>query len=327
MDKKELHSFVEKEQPNICQIVVLKDGEEVYSDEWNDYKKSDCVHVMSATKSIVSLLIGIAIDQELINSINDKVLDYFPDYKVKRGEKTIYDITIQHLLTMTAPYKCKGDPWTKVCSSDDWTLTSLDILGGRKGITNEFRYQTVCLHILTGILNKVSKMTTVDFANKYLFEPIGVQKHINYLAETAEEHKNFTINKEPKENIWFCDPQGVGTAGYGLCLSAEDMAKIGFLCLNKGVVDGVHILSSEWIDLISTTTCLAGKEFRNMRYGYLWWIIDAEKNIYAAIGNSGNVIYIDSENNLVISVTSYFKPTVFDRIDFIEDRIKPFVLK
>lgn len=325
MDKRELHELVQKEQPNICQIVALKDGEEVYSDEWNNYQKTDCTHVMSATKSVVSLLIGIAIDQGLINSINDKVLDFFPDYKVKRGEKTIYDITIRHLLTMTAPYKCKGDPWTKVCSSDDWTLTSLDMLGGRKGITNEFRYQTVCLHILTGILKKVTNMTTVDFANKYLFEPLGVQKHVNYFAKTAEEHKNFTISKEPKGNIWFSDPQGIGTPGYGLCFSAEDMAKIGLLCLNKGVVDGVHIISSKWIDSISTTTCLAGKKFRNMRYGYLWWIIDAEKNIYAAIGNSGNVLYIDTENNLVISVTSYFKPTIFDRIDFIEERIKPLV--
>ena len=327
MDKKELHCLVQKEQPNICQIVVLKDGKEIYSDEWNNYKKSDCTHVMSATKSIVSLLIGIALDQGLINSINDKVLDYFPDYTTKRGEKTIYDVTIKHLLTMTAPYKCKGDPWTKVCSSDDWTLTSLDHLGGRKGITNEFKYQTVCLHILTGVLNKVSGMTTVDFANKYLFEPIGVKKHVNFLAETAEEHKHFTICKEPKENVWFCDPQGIGTAGYGLCFSAEDMAKIGQLCLNKGFINGKQIVSSKWIDTMSTPTYLTGKEFRNMMYGYLWWIINDEKKIYAAIGNSGNVIYIDSENNLVISVTSYFKPTVFDRIEFIEEKIKPFTLK
>lgn len=327
MDKEKLHSLVQKEQPNICQIVVLKDGKEIYSDEWNNYKKRDCTHVMSATKSIVSLLIGIALDQGLINSINDKVLDYFPNYTTKRGEKTIYDVTIKHLLTMKAPYKCKGDPWTKVCSSDDWTLTSLDLLGGRKGSTDEFRYQTVCLHILTGILNKVSGMATVDFANKYLFEPTGVQKHINFLAETVEEHKYFTMCKEPKENVWFCDPQGIGAAGYGLCFSAEDMAKIGQLCLNKGFINGKQIVSSKWIDTMSTPTYLSGKEFRNMMYGYLWWIINDEKNIYAAIGNSGNVIYIDSENNSVISVTSYFKPTVFDRIEFIEEKIKPFTLK
>jgi len=282
---------------------------------------------MSATKSIVSLLIGIALDKGLINSICDKVLDYFPDYKVKRGEKTIYDVTIKHLLTMRAPYKCKGDPWTKVCTSKDWALASLDFLGGRKGITNEFKYQTVCLHILTGILNKVSDMTSVDFANKYLFEPIGVQRHINYFTKTAEEHKDFTINKKPKDNVWFCDPQDIGTAGNGLCFSAEDMAKIGLLCLNKGSFNGNQIVSSEWIDESTKPRFTTSDKFRNMQYGYLWWIINQEKRIYAAIGNSGNVIYVDSENNLVVSVTSYFKPTVFDRVDFIEEVIKPFVLK
>jgi CubicO group peptidase (beta-lactamase class C family) len=327
MDKEKLHSLIEKEQPNICQVFTYKDGNEIYSDEWNNYKKSDCTHIMSATKSIVSLLIGIALDKGLINSINDKVLDYFPDYKVKRGEKTIFDVTIKHLLTMKAPYKCKGDPWTKVCSSNDWTLTSLDFLGGRKGITNEFKYQTVCLHILTGLLNKVSDMTSVDFANKYLFEPIGVQRHINYFAKTAEEHKEFTMNKKPKENVWFCDPQDIGTAGYGLCFSAEDLAKIGLLCLNKGDFNGNQIVSSDWIDESTKARFTTSNKFRNMQYGYLWWIINEEKSIYAAIGNSGNVIYVDPENNLVVSVTSYFKPTVFDRVDFIEEIIKPFVLK
>lgn len=322
-----MHKLIEKEQPNICQIFAYKDGKVQYSDEWNQYKQTDCTHVMSATKSIVSLLIGIAFDQGLIKSMDDKVLDYFPDYKVKRGEKTIYDVTIKHLLTMKAPYKCKGAPWTKVCSSDDWTLSSLDFLGGRKGITDEFKYQTVCLHILTGILNKVTGMTTVDFANKVLFEPIGVQKHFNYYAETAEQHKAFTMGKKPKQNVWFCDPQGIGTAGYGLCLSAEDMAKIGLLCLNKGAINGKQIVSSKWIDTLSTPTYTAGSEFRNMMYGYLWWILNEDKGIYAAIGNSGNVIYIDQEDQLVITVTSYFKPTILDRIDFIEEVIKPFILK
>lgn len=327
MNKELLHRLVEKEEPNICQIVAYKNGEEVYSDEWNQYKKEDCVHVMSATKSIISLLIGIAIDQGLINSIEDKVLDYFPNYNTKRGEKTIYEVTIRHLLTMKAPYKCKGDPWTKVCTSSDWTVASLDILGGRKGMTDEFFYQTVCLHILTGILYEVSGMSTVDFANQYLFEPIGVKKHKGYFADSAEKHKRFILDKNPKENIWFTDPKDVGTAGYGLCFSAEDMAKIGLLCLNKGKLDGVQIISEKWIEEMSKTKCFTGEKFGNVRYGYLWWIINEEKNIYAAIGNSGNVIYIDSENDLVVAVTAYFKPTVFDRVEFIEEVLKTYILK
>lgn len=65
--------------------------------------------------------------------------------------------------------------------------------------------------------------------------------------------------------------------------------------------------------------------FRGMQYGYLWWIIHPNKNIYAAIGNSGNVIYVNPEQNMVVSVSSCFKPAVFDRIDFIEEVLIPSV--
>lgn len=325
MNKEALHNFIEKQQPNICQIVAYKENKKVYSDCFNNYKEDDCTHIMSATKSIIALLIGIALDKGQIHSIDDKVLDYFPDYKTKRGEKTIYDVTIKHLLTMRAPYKCKGDPWTKVCSSDNWTYSSLDFLGGRKGLTDEFNYQTVCLHILSGILYQVTNMKTVDYANKYLFEPLAIKKHINYYAETAEEHKAFTIGKTPKENVWFCDPDGLGTPGYGLCMSASDMAKIGLLCLNHGSYEGKQIVSSEWIEEMIQPRTVESKYFRGMEYGYLWWIIDNKKNIYAAIGNSGNVIYIHPEKNIVVAVASYFKPTIFDRVDFIQEYIEPLI--
>lgn len=325
MNQEELHDLIAKHQPNICQIVAYRNNEKVYSDCWNDYKADDCTHIMSATKSIIALLIGIALDKGQIRSIDDKVLDYFPDYKVKRGEKTIYDVTIRHLLTMRAPYKCKGDPWTKVCFSDNWTFSSLDFLGGRKGLTDEFNYQTVCLHILSGILYRVTGMKTVDYVNRYLFEPLGVAMHENYYAETAEEHKRFTIGKTPKDNIWFCDPDGLGTPGYGLCMSAEDMAKIGLLCLNKGIYDGKQIVSANWIEEMTTPRTVESDHFRGMDYGNLWWIIDREKKIYAAIGNSGNVIYVNPEKNIVVAVASYFKPTVFDRVDFIQEYIEPFI--
>jgi len=321
----ELHDLIKEHQPNICQIAAYRNGEKVYSDCWNDYKADDCVHIMSATKSIVALLIGIAVDRGQIGYVNDKILDYFPEYQVKRGEKTIYNVTIKHLLTMRAPYKCKDDPWSKVCSSDNWTYASLDFLGGRKGLTDEFNYQTVCLHILSGILYMATGMKTVDYANKYLFEPLGITAHKNFYAETAEEHKAFTIEKTPKSSIWFSDPDGLGTPGYGLCMSAEDMAKIGLMCLNKGVYNGKRIVSADWITEMTHPRTVESDRFRGMDYSYLWWIIDRERNIYAAIGNSGNVIYVNPEKEIVVAVASYFKPTVFDRVDFIREYIEPFV--
>ena len=325
MNTEALHTLIEKQQPNICQVAALRDGKIVYSDTWNKYTKDDCVHVMSVTKSIMALLIGIAIDTGQIHSVDDRVLDYFPEYKVKRGEKTIHEVTIKHLLTMRAPYKGKGDPWTKVCSSTNWTNASLDFLGGKKGISGAFEYRTVCLHILSGILYNATHMKTVDYANEKLFEPLGIRKHVNCQAKSAEEHRQFTVSRLPKENVWFSDRQGLGTAGYGLCMSAEDMAKIGLLCLNRGQYDGMQIVSASWIEEMTRARTVEGKHFRGMDYGYLWWIIDRTKHIYAAIGNSGNVIYINPEKKLVVAVASYFKPTVFDRVDFIQEHIEPFI--
>lgn len=276
---------------------------------------------MSATKSIVALLVGIAVDRGQIASIDDKVLSYFPDYQVKRGEKTIYDVTIRHLLTMRAPYKGKGDPWSKVCISENWTYASLDFLGGRGGLTDEFNYKTVCLHILSGILYKATGMTTVEYANEYLFKPLGIAEHENYYAKSAEEHKQFTMDKEPKTNVWFADRDGLGTPGYGLCMCAKDMAKIGQLCLNEGVWEGKQIISASWIKDMTRPRKIEGQMWRGMMYGYLWWITNPEKNIYAAIGNSGNVIYVNPDKNVVVSVASYFKPTIFDRVDFIEEYV------
>lgn len=321
--KDALYRCIQDNQPNICQIHVLQGGQEIYSAQWNGYRSTDCTHIMSATKSIMALLTGIAIDRGSIGSVEDRVLSFFPDYPVKRGERTIYDVTLRHLLTMRAPYKGTGDPWTRVCSSEDWTAASLDFLGGRRGITGEFDYRTVCLHILSGILYRATGMKTVDFANEHLFRPLGIAEHENYFAETVQEHKQFTIGREPKKNIWFSDPQGLGTPGYGLCMSAADMAKIGQLCLQGGKWDGRQIISRRWLDSMLAPAAVEGTAFRGMHYGYLWWIVHPEKGIYAAIGNSGNVIYVDPGRELVAAVTSFFKPTVFDRVDFIEDTLLP----
>lgn len=171
MKIQELHSYIQEHQPNICQISVLQNGNELYSAEWNGYQRTDCVHIASSTKSVMALLIGIAIDHKMIGSVNDRVLSYFPEYSVKRSEKTIFDVTIRHLLTMRAPYKGHGDPWTKVCSSEDWTKASLGFLGGKSGITDEFDYRTVCLHILSGILFRATGMKPWTLPMNICFVP------------------------------------------------------------------------------------------------------------------------------------------------------------
>lgn len=325
MNKEELHNIITEQQANICQVVAFKNNDLVYCDTWNIFRRTDNIHVASVTKSIISILIGIAIDKGIIESVNQKVLAFFPDYAVKMGEKTIQDVTLYNLLTMTAPYKFKSEPWTKVCMSEDWTKAILDLLGGRKGISGEFKYSSLGIHILSTIITKTSSMTTLEFANEYLFKQLGIESRKPYIIKNKDEHINFVTSKFPKENGWFCDNKGVVTAGFGLCLSAEDMAKIGLMCLNNGMFNGKRIISPEWITQMTTPYLQCDETYNFMQYGYLWWIIDDKKKIYSAIGDSGNVIYINAEKDIVIAVTATFKPLVFDRVQFIQKYIEPYI--
>jgi len=327
MENKLLHELISKTQPNICQVSAMLDGKLIYSDCWNNYTNEDALHVMSVTKSIVSLLIGMCIDKGYIKSLDQKVLEFFPKYKIKKGEHTIQEVTIRNLMEMKAPYKYKSEPWTKICTSDNWTYKTLDLLGGKKGLTGEYRYSTLGIHILSAIIAKTSHLTPTEFANIYLFQPLGIHIHKNFIAHTALEHKEFTLSKKPKDHVWFVDNDDIGTAGYGLTFSSDDLVKIGQLLLNDGMWDDQRIISKAYIDEMKKVTTKDIVAFGGMSYGLLWWILDEEKRIYAALGNSGNVLYINPKLNLTVAVTSYFKPTILDRVEFIEKEIIPVLLK
>ena len=320
-----LHAMVEECEPNICEITVMQDGEVRYEDYWHGFNPGDALNVMSVTKSIIALLTGIAMGKGYIQSVNQKVLDFFPEYTVKRGEKTIYDVTIQHLLTMTAPYKYKSEPWTKVCTSDDWTKAALDLLGGRSGITGEFKYATLGIQIMAGIIENTSGMKLIDFANEYLFEPLGIPKHVNHGDSSKEDQFDFLMNKNPRKHEWYSDPKNTVTAGWGLTLSATDMAKLGQMCLEGGVFQGKQIVSGKWIQEMTTAYQDPGERFGYMSYGYLWWVTDKEKHNYAAIGDGGNVIYVNPEKKIVVGVAGTFKPRIFDRVEFIEKKLLPLI--
>ena len=91
MNKDELHLFVSESkgnESNICQICAMKNGVTVYEDQWHGFRNDDAVNVMSVTKGIMAILTGIAADRGCIENVEQKVLDFFPDYQVKRGEKT-----------------------------------------------------------------------------------------------------------------------------------------------------------------------------------------------------------------------------------------------
>ena len=312
-----LEKKIQKEHGNIAGMVVLKDGRTVYENYFTGCGADDTIHVFSVTKSIVSILAGIAIDRGYIGSVDQKVLVFFPDYTVKRGEKTIQTITLKNLLTMTAPYKFRSAPYTRFFSSEDWVMAALDLLGGRKP-AGEFRYmEMIGPDILSGLLANATGQPVLDFAREALFEPLHIAVASNIVLYTPQEHVAFI--KKNCASGWVADEKGHNTAGWGLTLTAVDMAKIGQLYLDGGKWEGRQIVSEEWV--AESTAEHSRWEKEKLSYGYMWWT--GILNGYAAMGNSGNIIYVNPADKMVVSIAALFKPTAKDIMEFIEKDIKP----
>jgi len=313
----DLENIIKQDYSNIAGIVVQKNGNRLYENYFNGYTADNPIHIFSVTKSVLSVLIGISIDKGYIKSLDQKVLDFFPDYIVKKREETIQQITIKNMLTMTAPYKYRKEPYKKFFKSSNWVESALDLLGG-KGQIGDFVYSAIVgVHILSAILVKATGQSVFDFATENLFSPLGI--HVERSMELRNKKEHMDFYKSKNISCWVTDAQGVNTAGWGLTLTPTDMAKIGQLYLDGGVWNEKQIVSSQWID----ESTKVHSKWGELSYGYLWWIIDESEHIYAAIGDGGNVIYVNTEKQIVISIACTFKPNVTDRIDFIKEYIEP----
>lgn len=318
MDKIEkLEQLILKKYGNTGAVMVQKNGTTVYEYYLNDCTKESPFHVFSVTKSILSLLIGIAIDKGYIQDVNQPVLDFFPNYEIAKGECTIQKITIRDMLTMTAPYKYVFAPYAKYFSSEDWVKTSLDYLGGR-GKIGKFRYAPIIgPDILSAIIMNSTGKQVLDFANEYLFGPLEISVPGNIEFHDKKGQMEFYESKTTEG--WVLGPSGVHTGGWGLVLRPSDMIKIGQLLLNHGKWNGEQIVSKKWIQK-STNQKM---QWKNFKYGYLWWVIDKDDQSYAALGDGGNVIYINPKQEMVVVIASYFKQKTEDRMKLIKESIEP----
>lgn len=200
----------------------------------------------------------------------------------------------------------------------DWVKFSLDLLGGR-GHIGEFRYAPIVgPDILSGVLVKATGQSVFDFAKDNLFAPLGITVEKNITFHSKEEQYKAT-----DVSGWVVSLMGVNAAGWGLTLSPMDMAKIGQLFLNGGTWNGSRIVSEKCI--AESTSEKSRWKQRNLPYGYLWWL--GEDNGYAAMGDGGNIIYVDSKERMVVAITSLFLPRAKDRIEFIKKYIDPIFKK
>jgi len=304
----DIENEIHSNHSNINGIVIVKNGFIVYENYFNGCNAQHVHHVASATKSVLSALVGIAIDKGFIKDVKQKVVDFFPEYNLDGSGSVKNEITIEHLLTMTAPYIFENfqEPLEELSKQDDWVAYALNMLGNN-GKVGDFKYSTSGAHLLSGIISKSTGMNAQLFANQYLFQPIGMKQIPDYNMDMFGFEELFGN----KIKGWAKDPQEITTGGWGLTLTPSDMARFGFLYLNQGQWNGEQIISEAWIK--------KSTEHNLNHYGYLWWLRnDNGISSYAAIGDGGNVICCIEELDLVVSIASSFLMEPKDRWELIK---------
>jgi CubicO group peptidase (beta-lactamase class C family) len=248
----------------------------------------------SVTKSIMSTLIGIAIDQGKLE-LDQPVLSFFPDRTIANRDARKERITVRHLLTMSSGLN--WDPsddeifLNQLRASPDWVQYALDLPMSREP-GSRFVYNSANTHLLSAILTQVTGLTALEFAKANLFTPLGI----------ADFH-------------WRVDPQGYNRGWGDLSLHPTDAAKIGFLFLHQGNWDGNQIISRQWVKK-ATDALIATDRGKDKFYGYGWWVERPKDGValFAAEGRLGQRIKVIPSMNIVLVVTAQ-NDSVIDEMD------------
>ena len=277
--------FIQNRLPDAFSLLVVKNGylvfEKYYS--WGSPEKYAVVH--SVTKSVTSALIGIALDKGYLNSVDQKLIEFFPEYITDDLDPKKKEISLKQLLTMSSGFRWndRGPVMGDWYTSSNWAKFTIQ-LPQENNPGEVFNYNSSTSHLLSIILSKSIKTSTLDFAKRNFFEPLGIQSA-----------------------YWHQGPQGYYIGGFGLGLSARDLAKIGFLYLNNGYWNGQSIVSEYWVKESTAQQIQAFRHpiYGSFGYGYQWWVkkVDGYSS-FRAWGRRGQFIVIVPKLDLVIAVTS-----------------------
>jgi CubicO group peptidase (beta-lactamase class C family) len=317
-------------EANVHAVIIVRHGKMVfeqyfpgYDEPWgmgegrHDFDATTKHDMRSASKSVVSLLVGIAIDRELIKSADEPVVKFFPDYSALKTAGWD-NITLRHLLTMSSGIQWDENRAWKDPQNDEPHLGSeadpfryvlSKPIAAPPGTV--WNYNGGATDLLGNIIERVSGKSLEAFAREALFTPLGIS--------------DWEWMKYRNEHI---------AAAVGLRLRPRDAAKIGQLVLNRGAWGGRQIVSPEWIEQsvrprFQAIGYVSGLFF----YGQQWWMgrsIAQEKEVkwIAAMGSGGQRIFIVPDRDLVVMTTSgrYFQPRQGDgALDMMANFILPSV--
>lgn len=300
---------------NIDAIMIVRDGQpilEAYSHPMRD----DMPHVMwSTTKSVTSMLVGIAIDEGHIPSVDAPMLDFFSQAgNPEQHNPEQRPITVAHLLSMTAGVE--WDEWLASYGSEANSVRKFAVLDepvsaflNLKVVEppgNTFDYCTGCTDMLMAIIDEtVSDHEDTPSARQYAESRLLTPLQID----------NF---------VWDAYPEGLLHGGYGLWLTLRDFVRLGELYLNNGVWEGEQIVPADWVALSTqkhvefTSDGFPGID----GYGYGWWTL--EDGGYVALGSRGQMLAVLPQYDAVIGIFSGLSlQTSNSHLQLLRDHIIP----
>jgi CubicO group peptidase (beta-lactamase class C family) len=272
----------------VYSVLVFKNGYLVAEDYFNIGSPEQKVNVQSVTKSITSALVGIALDRGCLSSLDQKMIEFFPELADRVADPRKKQITIREMLQMRAGY-----PWEESTAELFELLyagfrpsTLVDVPLVRDPGT-DFEYSNLTSHLLGIVVARACETDLKSFAQEHLFSPLGVEA-----------------------GSWRQDWEGYYLGFAEIHLSVHDMAKFGLMVLNDGEYDGTQILPADWVhDSLQIYSEDAwkfrvGRNWRDNGYGYQWWSVRAGDHRYnLAWGHGGQQIVLLDEFDMVIVVT------------------------
>jgi CubicO group peptidase (beta-lactamase class C family) len=271
-------------------LLVIRNGFIVAEQYYNGYDADQPHNIMSVSKSFLSAITGIALRKGVIRDLEEKVLDYFPEYITPDLDLRKYDITIRHLLTMRMGIQGEADNhyavYFSLHESDNWVKSTLEMpLISNPG--EKMGYNTFQTHLLSVILSKALGYSLLDFATENLFDPMKIDV-----------------------DAWEQDPQGFYFGGSSMFFTPREMAMLGTLYLNQGLLDGVQVVPREWVELtLSASTNFNHPNewgaYKNYNYAYLWWLGQInEIDLFMGYGYGGQFVVVFPDLNLIVVTTA-----------------------
>ena len=268
----------------IFSFIVIRNGKIAGEKYFNGHNVDSENNIRSVSKSYLSAALGVAISMGIVSE-NSKLTNIIKVDSTQITDNRFIDITIGNLLKMKSGLDKDVNLYMEVVNSPNWLSTIFE----QRLVSNpgeKFIYSTPATHLLSAVLTKASGKSSFDFVTEYLLNPM-----------------------ETELSDWEMDPQGIYFGGNNMYFTTRNMAVLGLLYLNNGVLNNRQIVPASWIqESLKDHTIGIGNwgVMKNIGYGYLWWLGEiANYKVFTAIGHGGQFVLCVPDLDLVVATTAY----------------------